>query len=632
MRHQKKIRSQKELKAVVRDFLLSNKFTAVHSIIQIITMTAWLAFLNYTSASYVIYLLIGLSGFYCRTVCNQDKKEIFQKSERVNIVAASVFSLFVIAANHDIYYAMLKPIVASIITPSTVQSFTNHASLFVFLVFLFCFPFLFLGGMYVTYFVLKYVTKKLTDFSWRRFTYSLSAGKVFLYVFSLIGVFHLTVMMLCFYPGALSGDSLVQIRETLNHQYTNLHPIYHTLLLRLFILTGVSVFNDINVGVALYSVFSILFTSAVFAYGIVTLYQLNVSKKIIMAVTSVYLLFPQHIFFSFTVWKDVIFSTSVLLFTVSVFRYIEKIGERKKLNLLLVLLSSLDICLFRGNGFIVLLITVIVFAILYRKSYRKLCVSLACILLAAYIVTFPVLSSFHIKQADMVELMSVPLQQITRTLKNENNLSEDQIELISNVAAINALTERYDPYLSDPVKFYIRDHGNQAYIREHKFEFLALYLQLGITHPKSYLNAWVDQTKGFWNAGYDQRRFIFYCGENELGIRQSIASKGLQEMFHLWAKLFEYFELFKPFVSIGFHTWMILLVVFLGYRKRDRLAVFLSTPCLAIVFSLMLGTPSFAEFRYAYALFCCLPFLAVIVFRNRSEGGNSQSSVERKIV
>ena len=61
-----------------------------------------------------------------------------------------------------------------------------------------------------------------------------------------------------------------------------------------------------------------------------------------------------------------------------------------------------------------------------------------------------------------------------------------------------------------------------------------------------------------------------------------------------------------------------LLVAFIGYIKRDKAAVFATVPSLSIIFSLLLGTPVFAEFRYAYGLFCCLPFLAVVVFRNQA--------------
>ncbi len=610
----------------LRKWLDSHTFSAVHGYVQIVTMFGWMILLHFTSACYVIYLLTGLCGYYCRGVCNQDKRGFFKKSERLHLVAASVFSLLMIAANYDIYRSMLKPIVASIIQISTVRSFHAHSSLVVFLLFLFCFPFLFLGGMYIAYFILKYVTEKVAAFSWTAVSRTSGAGRVFLITFGLLTVVHASVFWLSFYPGTLSGDSVVQITQALNNRYNNLHPVYHTLLIKFFLMIGLDVFNDINAGVALYSVFSVLFTSAVFAYGVVTLYQLHISKKIIVAVTAVYLVLPQHIFYSFTMWKDVIFSAFVLLFTVALFRYVEKVGHGSRLNRLMVLCGALGMCLFRGNGFIVLLLTIVAFAFLFRKRMRKMCVSLTAILVAAYIVTFPVLSAFRLEQPDFVELASVPIQQVARTLKYDNDLDDRQVELISHVADVDDLAAKYYPYLSNNLKFHIRDYGNQEYLQEHKLAFLALYIQLGLTHPKSYLIAWVDQTKGFWNAGYDHRRFIFYCEENELGIRQTVTSKGMNSAVHAWAKLFEYFELLKPFVSIGFHTWLLLLVCFLGYRKKDRLMVLLTVPCLAIVFSLLIGTPAFAEFRYAYALFCCLPFLAVAAFRKPSSKENIKNS------
>ena len=604
----------------------SKSYSAFHGYLQVISMFSWMILLKFTSACYVIYLLTGLCGYYCRSVCNQDKRGIFKKSERFNLVAASVFSLFMIAANYDIYRSMLKPIVASIIQASTVRSYHENSSLVVFLLFLFCFPFLFFGGMYIAYFILKYVTEKVAAFSWRSVSRTSGAGRVFLITFGLLTVVHASVFWLSFYPGTISGDSVVQITQALNNRYNNLHPVYHTLLIKFFLMIGLDVFNDINAGVALYSVFLVLFTSAVFAYGVVTLYQLNISPKIIVAVTAVYLVLPQHIFYSFTMWKDVIFSAFVLLFTVALFRYVEKVGHGIRLNRMMVLCSALGMCLFRGNGFIVLLLTIVAFAFIFRKRMRKMCVSLTAILVAAYIVTFPVLSAFRLEQPDFVELASVPIQQVARTLKYDNDLDDRQVELISHVADVDDLAAKHYPYLSNNLKFHIRDYGNQKYLQEHKLAFFALYIQLGLTHPKSYLIAWVDQTKGFWNAGYDHRRFIFYCEENELGIRQTVTSKGMNSAVHAWAKLFEYFELLKPFVSIGFHTWLLLLVCFLGYRKKDRLMVLLTVPCLAIVFSLLIGTPAFAEFRYAYALFCCLPFLAVAAFRKPSSKENIKNS------
>ena len=66
-------------------------------------------------------------------------------------------------------------------------------------------------------------------------------------------------------------------------------------------------------------------------------------------------------------------------------------------------------------------------------------------------------------------------------------------------------------------------------------------------------------------------------------------------------------------------TWLTLLVSYLGFKKKDKLTLFLTVPCMAIIMTLLIATPVFAEFRYAYSLFCCLPFLGAIALVNDND-------------
>ena len=88
-----------QIKDKLRSFILSEKFSLAHGIIQYFTMLAWLVLLSYTNSYYVIYLMIGMTGLFCRIIDNQDKNAIFQKEERKNAVIAAIFSLAVILAN-----------------------------------------------------------------------------------------------------------------------------------------------------------------------------------------------------------------------------------------------------------------------------------------------------------------------------------------------------------------------------------------------------------------------------------------------------------------------------------------------------------------------------------------------------
>ena len=40
----------------------------------------------------------------------------------------------------------------------------------------------------------------------------------------------------------------------------------------------------------------------------------------------------------------------------------------------------------------------------------------------------------------------------------------------------------------------------------------------------------------------------------------------------------------------------------------------MAIPVLAIIVSLLISTPVYAEFRYAYSVFCSLPFVIFAVF------------------
>ena len=173
--------------------------------------------------------------------------------------------------------------------------------------------------------------------------------------------------------------------------------------------------------------------SGAVAYAVSTLYRLEVRKEILVAVLLPFLLLPEHIAYSFTMWKDIPFSASVLYFIVSVFRFINQLYFSKKFNLTMVILSSIGICMFRGNGLIVFFIMLLFFYTLFRKKYRELLISFSCVMLLALFVTFPVCKMLGYQQSDSVELLSVPIQQIARTVSENDDISQSQIELVSNV-------------------------------------------------------------------------------------------------------------------------------------------------------------------------------------------------------
>lgn len=94
-----------------------------------------------------------------------------------------------------------------------------------------------------------------------------------------------------------------------------------------------------------------------------------------------------------------------------------------------------------------------------------------------------------VEKTDIINHISVPAQQVAKVLSETKDLSEDQIELINNVANSEQIKKIFNKNNFDSIKFYIRDIGNQTFLAEHINQFLILYIDLGIKHPFEYLLA-----------------------------------------------------------------------------------------------------------------------------------------------
>ena len=85
-------------------------------------------------------------------------------------------------------------------------------------------------------------------------------------------------------------------------------------------------------------------------------------------------------------------------------------------------------------------------------------------------------------------------------------------------------------------------------------------------------------------------------------------SNPIGKLFQMYFWYFERTPLFYPLISIGLHTWMMIVCGFINvvHRKKEWI---LSLPVLAIVMSLLISTPVYSEFRYIYSAFLMLPLV-----------------------
>ena len=412
----------------------------------------------------------------------------------------------------------------------------------------------------------------------------------------------------------MTPDSLDQIKQIETGIYSNHHPYYHTLLIRIFINLGRTYFYNINDAIAAYCVFQIIIMAAVFSYAVMTLYEIGVSKKIIIPIFLFYAIMPFHIMYSCTVWKDVIFGGMVLLFTVSAYRCLQDIGL-KKLNYSLFLISSILCCLFRSNGFFVYIFLTISYITIFKFRKKALMGGLMIfVVLLVIFMKYPLLKRLNVAPPDTIEGLAIPTQQIARIIVDDDDLREDEKKLLSEIIDINKVKICYKPYIVDPVKELVRQKNNQQYLVDHKNDFVKLYISLGLRHVDEYFKAWIDETKGYWNSGYVYWRWADEIYENDLGLHRTIKCPILNFCMQAYCAIFEN-SILVFFISIGLYTWINLICLFIALKRKDKIGIFILLPGIFVVLSLLIATPVYSEFRYAYALFCIIPIIMVLVLR-----------------
>lgn len=529
---------------------------------------------------YSVYLLCALAGMLCLISW---RPTALRKSEAGWILAAaSLFSGAVVLANYDLF-----------------QPFSALENLF----HLTC---TFFGGIWVGGAILLWMYQKLPV-----------SGKtdgrnhpvrVFFLCFCSIAAIQLGYLLFVRYPGVLTTDSVTTVGQLLGQQpYDNTMPFWHTVTVKVFVDLGTALFGNINAGVAMFHGAQILFLSACFAFALMTLYQRGAPTFILIGVYGLYALLPYQIAYSVTLWKDVSFAGAVLVFTTALYRWLAGLG-RKKVNGMLLVLGSLGICLWRTNAWYAFAVTLAVLALLLGKKEKKLLLILLAVLLFTWVLLNPVLDALGVKEGNLVEAFAVPFQQIARVVANQRPLTQEQQTLLGQIFDLEKMAQLYDPLTVDPVKFETFRYDQVDYVRQHFEQYLKLYIQLGLQYPGDYLKAWVEETKGFWNAGY--RFWIYTSGvaDNPYGVTAAYGEGFFASVYAAWFRCFEKLDIFQPLVSIGLHVWGLVACMLVNFLKKRKEAL-LGLPVLVLLFGLWLGTPVYAEFRYAYPLFLTMPLI-----------------------
>lgn len=428
-----------------------------------------------------------------------------------------------------------------------------------------------------------------------------------------------------YYPGLLTADSCSQIAQGLGiSTLTSHHPILHTGIISLFVNFGKICIGNINIGVALYTIFQMIAMASMFSAVIMYLSKKQAPLFIRIISLLYYMFYPINALFSVTMWKDVLFAGIVPIFVILCIELIfetEKFFSQKK-NIVLYILVALLTIFLRNNGLYVVILTIPFIAIVLRKYFKKVIPMFLSIILIYFAINTTLFSVLKIQKGSVGEMLSIPLQQIARVEKyHREELDEETIEQINNFFKCENIGDKYNPILSDPVKAQL----NNEYFNSNKVEFIKLWLKLLTQYFKDYVESFISNSYGYYYPEATHWVANRTMEKNNLGLEQTPIIEG-----KLVSKVDSLIErrdipIISMCFSIGAAFWLI--VISLGYKilKKDYKTILIYLP-IFILWLTIVASPVFCEYRYAYSLFTTLPLYISLNFIKRKELNNGKNS------
>lgn len=431
------------------------------------------------------------------------------------------------------------------------------------------------------------------------------------------------------YPAVMTPDSINQLEQALGMiPYSNHHPWAHTMTLQFFYSLGCLFTEDRNAALAFFTVFQMCFMAFCVARLISALRKFSVKSGICLLIIAFYALTPYHAVFAVTIWKDVMFSGAVLLFSVSLLEllFLKKDSAKAYLpDIFLYILSGIMMCLFRTNGWYAFLISLPFLIYAFRQHIKILLAAHAPILAAVLFIKLVLMDSLGVIQPDFVESVSIPLQQVACVICQDRELTAEEWDSVHKVADTTYIKELYAPGFADNMKELVRA-GNPNYLTAHKEEYLRLWVSLGLRYPADYLDAYISQTIGYWFPDV-----TYTVGDidgiipSETGVYSHplIGGPVIVKIKEVLIKLGDMLPLYGLLFSMGAMFWALLINIAIVLLKKKYNRVVLFLPGLAVILTLFIATPVSSEFRYAYSLAYTLPLYLLLPFLRLPDSENT---------
>lgn len=434
------------------------------------------------------------------------------------------------------------------------------------------------------------------------------------------------IYLIAFYPAILSPDPSFQLLQYfgIDNKYssyvvlldknviiTNHHPVIHTLLLGTCANIGLILFNDINIGLFIYSIIQTIILALTLSYTIFFMKKINTSLKYQIICLLIYALVPVFPLYAMSPVKDVIFGCLVILYIIQFYKYLTNIESLNIKSIIRTLILIILVILFRNNGIHLVILTFPLLILFCKKHYKVY--SIMTLIIITIFITYSkiVLPFFKITPSSIRETLSIPFQQTARYVSSyDDEVTKKEKEKIDKILTYDTLKERYNPEKADPVK----NEYNRYATNEDLKEYFKVWFNMFTKHPMCYVEATINNTYGYfypvktnWYVYYKYNKTL---KDNNIDYHYNSLSS-LRNSLSTYGRSFPYIPILGLIVNIGFNNWLLIFMfIYLIYKKKYH-EMFYLIPSFVLTL-VCIASPVNAYFRYALPNVFAIPTLLAI--------------------
>jgi len=431
------------------------------------------------------------------------------------------------------------------------------------------------------------------------------------------------------YPAVMTPDSLNQYRQAAGIEgYSNHHPWLHTMIFNLFYELGFMISGNEYFAIACYTLVQMLSVAFVVGYVWAALYELGLKRKYCIAGVALFAIYPYNLIYAVTVWKDVLFTMSVLMLTLTLFRLYLQINSNEKWkirDIILYAVGAFFMCMLRHNGFYAFFASVPFLLWFMRKKWKQMVPVTVLVLAACFVIKGPVMDAVGVEPGKLAFKLCIPLQQIGRVIADDCELTAEEISTLEKINVVSYVKENYQRGGADPMFAWVI-YGDSEYLQDNLGEYLELWVSLGMKYPGKYVQAFIDLTKGYWYPMDPEQVLYFGITENENGLVSQAVLNGpvVVKIHELLTKLYTIFPIYGIMYSMGAMFWLFVLLLAVAGRNRNHGVWIAGIPLIFLTLTLFIAVPLVADIRYGYPLLVAIPSITAMAFRNIQEDKNEE--------